>query len=939
MNSIFDFFEEFYSKEQAAILIQNILDFDSSDVVIKDLLQMLGQKTKSERSYILEYEKGKIYKNTYEWCAEGIESRQEAVNAGKIPVIQWRTEAFYNGNSIIVEDFEQLKFDEPMAYALIKPRELRSIVIIPLFKNEYRKHIIGLIALDNPNCKILKNKLELLTLFSDFVSKIIKKRNIHEKITNADKLDKLTGLRNRFSYYQILKKPIAANSVGILYLNICDLKRVNADFGYDVADDSIKYCAKILLNVFHEYRIFRIGSAEFVVYCEEISQEQFSRLINQANNFFLYSELDVAFGNYWTDTIHLPLQRLIDFAEKDMELCKSQYYSGTNPATGASRDRRKSIIDSLYLSSNVKSNAELSSFLKDNFFDLGMFLKALSMTEYYPYFGDMRTNNFYITDNMKNTFGFESNVVEDFISKWMERIPHREDSNLFIRDLERLKTQKEEVHDIRYRVKDKEGKEFWIRCCGSYKWDEKKENPLFFSGAISKLEYEFIIDPITNFPREQGAILKICEIQPTTDELTFIGFRLNNFMEINQLRGRDVSNKLIKDISLALFAYFEEDLQFFRLDGLKFLTVISSQSLKNMKMKYPEESCRDGDEIKCKEKKTEDLISKIKKVIEAQYDIYSISVRKPVSLAVIREKTDNLLVHETIAHMVNLLDVAKASPEKDYVDDSTEDANEHKERSKMVLTLNRDIAYGCFKFWTEIQPVVNAKTGKIESGELLVRWKYKDKEISPSVFIPILEENKQIIPLGKWIFEHAVSQCKYILNLSPDFHLNFNVSYHQILDNDFIPFMEKTLETYGLKGNNLVVEITETNYNEDPKKLKEFIRRCNEIGMKVALDDFGTGYSSLEMMLKNMLNIVKIDRSLMKEMNHSKESNDFITSIVYSCHKFGKQVCVEGVETEEEYRIVRETGCDSIQGYFFHKPMDMQDLLKLLVKGNGSKKN
>lgn len=77
MNSIFDFFEEFYSKEQAAILIQNILDFDSSDVVIKDLLQMLGQKTKSERSYILEYEKGKIYKNTYEWCAEGIESRQD----------------------------------------------------------------------------------------------------------------------------------------------------------------------------------------------------------------------------------------------------------------------------------------------------------------------------------------------------------------------------------------------------------------------------------------------------------------------------------------------------------------------------------------------------------------------------------------------------------------------------------------------------------------------------------------------------------------------------------------------------------------------------------------------------------------------------------------------------------------------------------------------
>jgi len=195
-----------------------------------------------------------------------------------------------------------------------------------------------------------------------------------------------------------------------------------------------------------------------------------------------------------------------------------------------------------------------------------------------------------------------------------------------------------------------------------------------------------------------------------------------------------------------------------------------------------------------------------------------------------------------------------------------------------------------------------------------------------------LERTQQIRAVGRWIFEQAVIHAKRIRRTNPNFSLNFNVSYHQVLDPDFLPLMRQTLARHKMDGKNLVAELTETNYNESPATLQTFIEACRDLGIRLALDDFGTGYSSLELLLKHPSDIVKLDRSLMKEMAYSKNSSDFISSIVYSCHKFGKKVCVEGVETDQELQTVLEAGCDYIQGFYFHRPMEISDFFALLEK-------
>ena len=130
--------------------------------------------------------------------------------------------------------------------------------------------------------------------------------------------------------------------------------------------------------------------------------------------------------------------------------------------------------------------------------------------------------------------------------------------------------------------------------------------------------------------------------------------------------------------------------------------------------------------------------------------------------------------------------------------------------------------------------------------------------------------------------------------------------------------------------------MTESCMDEKPEKLLHFVTVCRKLGIRIALDDFGSGYSSLRMLLQYPTNIIKLDRSLLGEMVESADKMNFISSIVYACHRFGKMVCMEGVETAEENTLIRESGCDLIQGYYYHKPMELNDVYRLLASESGA---
>lgn len=561
---------------------------------------------------------------------------------------------------------------------------------------------------------------------------------------------------------------------------------------------------------------------------------------------------------------------------------------------------------------NMHGITSFQSFVQDNYFDPEAFFQSVAIPEapYYLYIGDLQSNIYYISDNMKEDFGFPDNLVYNLIEKWGEKISTPQDQLLYEQDLAQIMDQKKEIHSLRYRITDKNGSIAWVHCRGIVKWSADRNIPLFFSGCVSRLDRDFSLDAVTGFMREQAALNALAERNIEDYSTLIIGFGLNHFTYINESKGRASGDDLLRTICSRLLESLSNCFSFYRLDGIRFMAVSKNDS-----------TCLNH---------AKESIESIRQIIEECYSEQRLSPNQVASFGILRFPQSGIAPQEILQNTITLISVAKLSPELEYIEFSNHVISKQKDKSNMALRLNEDVENGCKNFRIVIQPIVSRSTGKIIGGETLLRWIYHEQNIPPAIFIPLLEETHMILPVGKWIFQLVAEVCKEIISYQPEFLLSFNVSYLQILDNAFLPFIKQTMQDYELPGSNLMLELTETHFDEMPKTLQEFVEECQKLGICFALDDFGNRFSSLQMLFRYPVNVIKLDRTLMSEITNSSENLDFIMSIVYACHRSQKQVCVEGVETDAELDIVRQTDCDMIQGFYFHKPMEIKDLLAKL---------
>ena len=230
------------------------------------------------------------------------------------------------------------------------------------------------------------------------------------------------------------------------------------------------------------------------------------------------------------------------------------------------------------------------------------------------------------------------------------------------------------------------------------------------------------------------------------------------------------------------------------------------------------------------------------------------------------------------------------------------------------------------------QPVVNANSEKVVSFEALIRWNSKEHgSVSPGKFIPIAEDTRLIVPIGKWVLRQA---CKQAMAWPGDVQVNVNVSPEQLLDPDFTDDVVKALAESGLPASRLEVEVTESIFLRDATVARSALEQVMALGCSVALDDFGTGYSSLGYIRKLRFSTIKIDRTFVKGAEQqNKESLAIIRAVVAMAQSLDMTTTAEGVETAEEAQLIRALGCDKIQGYHFGRPMSAEDALKLFDVG------
>ena len=231
------------------------------------------------------------------------------------------------------------------------------------------------------------------------------------------------------------------------------------------------------------------------------------------------------------------------------------------------------------------------------------------------------------------------------------------------------------------------------------------------------------------------------------------------------------------------------------------------------------------------------------------------------------------------------------------------------------------------------QPEVNLKTHEILGAEALVRWEHPEWGILfPDEFIPIAEESDFIITLGNWMLREVCKNYKKWLDkgIQPA-KVSINYSSIQFLENNFINNIKNIIEEYGLEPSFLTMEITESVLMTNVKKAISSIKNIQELGIQVALDDFGTGFSSLAYLNTFNIDILKIDRSFIKNAAIDQTSSIITSSIISMARQLSIKVVAEGVETWEQLSYLRKQNCYSGQGYLYSKPIPLKEFEKILI--------
>jgi diguanylate cyclase (GGDEF)-like protein/PAS domain S-box-containing protein len=226
------------------------------------------------------------------------------------------------------------------------------------------------------------------------------------------------------------------------------------------------------------------------------------------------------------------------------------------------------------------------------------------------------------------------------------------------------------------------------------------------------------------------------------------------------------------------------------------------------------------------------------------------------------------------------------------------------------------------------QPQLDLQTGELIGMEALVRWQNPEMGlVSPADFIPVAEQTGLIVPIGEWVLHTACVQCKAMHNAGfPPFRVSVNLSSRQFREQGLCKNIEEALRATGLEPNFLELELTESLVMHDVKETIETLRALKEMGIRLAVDDFGTGYSSLSYLKRFPLDILKIDRSFVKDITTDPDSAAIAKAIIAMARSLNLSVTAEGVEEEAQLDFLRRQGCHAMQGFFLSKPLPAPEL-------------
>lgn len=531
-------------------------------------------------------------------------------------------------------------------------------------------------------------------------------------------------------------------------------------------------------------------------------------------------------------------------------------------------------------------------------------------TDDYIFIMDLKDNKYTISEAALDRFPLPS-AEFDNVSEVLKDIIYPPDFDIIAENLDDIAKGYTQEHNFEYRWLTKDGSYAWISCRGQVVCD-KAGKAQYLVGRISEIGASKTADNVTGLLTDVQ--LNKAYQKMLSSKEAFSGYimqlKIDNFGELNRRYSKSTGDEILKTVAEIIELSISSRDKAYRYVNSSFLILNTS-----------------GDTIEC----AKEIYSKIRKAIEKSLEEFDYKLFFTVSSGIVELKEDNPLSLEELYKKTEYAIYRATKNERNnlVVFDDNDYAN-YIRQLDIQENLREDINQGFGGFELYYQPIIWAQTQEIVGAEALLRWKSKDYgKMSPVEFIPILEESGLIVPVGKWIANTAVEQCIEWQKYIKSFKVNINISYVQLKTSDVLNDINDLVKEKQLDPRFVVIEITESGNIDIDNALVEDFRNKN---FRLAIDDFGTGYSNIRYLQYLNVNLIKIDRSFVERATKSTYDFKIIKHIIDMAHGVNIEVCLEGIETEDELNTLLPLKPDYIQGYYFGRPASAKEFYEQHLK-------
>lgn len=424
-----------------------------------------------------------------------------------------------------------------------------------------------------------------------------------------------------------------------------------------------------------------------------------------------------------------------------------------------------------------------------------------------------------------------------------------------------------------------------------------------FIGVLREIVPSQALDPVTGLRDNRGFREFVYYETERRDSGIILILGLDDYANVNDLHSYAFGDKLLRMIAYRIQKFLPERVSLFKLDGDRFGAVFPPQTDKWMKNWFA---------------------GLQKNLAEHPFEVDQVHLVISCSGGYCRYPEDGKRADDLYRNGILALRVAKKHGKNQIAKYQELMSEVDKRYARLQIALRESVSSHYKGFYLYYQPIVSVKDDRTLYGcEALLRWQsnHFPEGVSPTDFIPIMEESGLILEMTYWVVETALKQCAEWIKIKPDFHMSINICSMQFERLDFSDWVIDQVIGYGVKPENVTLELTESGKVEDTIHLQKVFDYLRGQGLRIALDDFGTGYSTLDIFRNLKADVLKIDRSFLERIEDDTIDQALVALLIEVSHKMQMKVCVEGIERESLVGLICDMDADLLQGYYYGEPM------------------